>query len=132
MATKTHRTLERKADCHEVITLISKGKNRKDIIQYLVDDGMTYSNANLIYYEALKEMTPDVNLLDDYKRGIMQLNLDRLEKIVNSCIEGNAGEKQVALKAIAEINRMFGLSQGNNVTINQNQEGDEQIIISFN
>lgn len=132
MATKTHRTLEQKAGCHEIISLVSQGKSRKDVIQYLMDDGMSYSGANQMYYDALKEMTPDINLLDDYKRGIMQINLDRLEKIINSSIEGNSQDKGVALKAISEINRMLGLSSTDNkVMINKNDKGDEQIIISF-
>lgn len=122
--------IERAATRMDVMGLISKGKSRTEVIQNLVDDGIEYSNANLLYYEALKEMTPDTNLLDDYKRGMIQINLDRLEKIINSCIDGSTGDKKVALQAIAEVNKMIGVSQGNNVMINRNQ-GDEQIIISF-
>lgn len=123
--------IERAATRMDVMGLISKGKSRTEVIQNLVDDGIEYSNANLLYYEALKEMTPDTNLLDDYKRGMIQINLDRLEKIINSCIDGSTGDKKVALQAIAEVNKMIGVSQGNNVMINKNNQGDEQIIISF-
>lgn len=123
--------MEKTATKMEIMDAISKGQSRADIVQSLVDDGITYRNAQQLFYEAMKDMTPDINLLDDYKRGIMQQNLDRLEKIINSSIEGNAGDKGVALKAIAEMNRMLGLSQSDKVTINKNQEGDEQIIISF-
>lgn len=123
--------MERAATRMEVMDAISKGQSRADIVQSLVDTGIGHKNANLLYYEALKELTPEENMLDDYKRGMMQQNLDRLEKIINSSIEGNSQDKQVALKAIAEINKMLGLSQGNNVTINKNNQGDEQIIISF-
>lgn len=123
--------MERAATRMEVMDAISKGESRADIVQSLVDNGLGYKNANLLYYEAMKELTPEENMLDDYKRGMMQQNLDRLEKIINSSIEGNSQDKQVALKAIAEMNKMLGLSQGNNVTINKNNQGDEQIIISF-
>lgn len=124
--------MEKAATKMEVMDAISKGQTRADIVRGLVDTtGMGYKNANLIYYEALKELSPEVNMLDDYKLGIMQTNLDRLEKIINTSIDGNTGDKKVALQAIAELNKMLGISQGNNVTINKNQEGDEQIIISF-
>lgn len=123
--------IERAVTRMEIMDMISKGQSRTDIVQSLVDNGLGYKNANLLYYQAMKELTPDINLLDDYKRGIMQQNLDRLEKIINSSIDGNTGDKKVALQAIAELNKMLGLSQGNNVTINKNQEGDEQIVISF-
>lgn len=123
--------MEKTATKMEIMDAISKGQSRADIVQSLVDDGITYRNAQQLYYEAMKDMTPDINLLDDYKRGMMQQNLDRLEKIINSSIEGNAGDKKVALQAIAEMNKMLGLSQGNNVTINKNNQGDEQIVISF-
>ena len=123
--------MERAATRMEVMELISKGESRQSIVQSLVDTGIGHKNANLLYYEALKELAPEENMLDDYKRGMMQQNLDRLEKIINSSIEGNSQDKQVALKAIAEMNKMLGLSQGNNVTINKNNQGDEQIIISF-
>lgn len=123
--------IERAVTRMEIMDMISKGQSRADIVQSLVDNGLGYKNANLLYYQAMKELTPEENLLDDYKRGMMQQNLDRLEKIINSSIEGNSQDKQVALKAIAEMNKMLGLSQGNNVTINKNNQGDEQIIISF-
>ena len=123
--------MQKTATKMEIMDAISKGQSRADIVNSLVDDGITYRNAQQLYYEAMKDMTPDINLLDDYKRGMMQQNLDRLEKIINSSIEGNSQDKGVALKAIAEMNRMLGLSQSDKVTINKNQEGDEQIIISF-
>lgn len=123
--------MERAATRMEVMDAISKGQSRASIVQTLVDNGLGYKNANLLYYQAMKELTPEENMLDDYKRGMMQQNLDRLEKIINSSIEGNAGDKKVALQAIAEMNKMLGLSQGNNVTINKNNQGDEQIVISF-
>ena len=123
--------MEKTATKMEIMDAISKGQSRASIVQTLVDDGITYRNAQQLFYEAMKDMTPDINLLDDYKRGIMQQNLDRLEKIINSSIEGNTGEKKVALQAIDTLNKMLGIYSGNNVTINKNQEGDEQIIISF-
>lgn len=123
--------IERAVTRMEIMDMISKGQSRADIVQSLAYTGIGHKNANLLYYQALKELTPEENMLDDYKRGMMQQNLDRLEKIINSSIEGNSQDKQVALKAIAEMNKMLGLSQGNNVTINKNNQGDEQIIISF-
>lgn len=113
----------------QVTEWISKGHTRQYCINKLMEDGVTYSNANVIYYGALKELTPDQNLFDDYKRGVIQQNLDRLETIIDSSISGNTSEKMVALKAIDQLNKLCGAYGENNITIaQQNKDGDGQVI----
>lgn len=111
---------------------LGQGKSRQYIMAQLQELGLTPDYARVLFYDTLKSMAPDPNLLDDYKRTLVQVNLDRLERIIDDCIAGNVGEKTVALKAIAELNKMLGLG-GNNVTIAQkDKDGDEQVIkISF-
>lgn len=123
--------IEKKVTYMTLQDMIAQGKSRQSIMKYLTDQGVNQKTASDLYYKALKDMQPDPNLLDDYKKGMIQQNLDRLEKIIDDTIEGNYQNKQVALKAISEINKMLGLSEGNNVTIAQNKDGDQIINIKF-
>ena len=101
-------------------------------MERLQEEGLSCSNANALYYDTLKGLEPQPNLLDDYKKVLIKQNLDRLEKIVNDCIGGNAGEKKVALQAIAELNKMAGLyNDGNKVMIAKNADNEEIIQIEF-
>lgn len=115
----------------EITQMLGEGQSRISIIKHLKEQGINEGQANHLYYAALKELSPQTNLLDDYKRGIIQQNLDRLERIVEKSIDGNSQEKSVAVKAIAEINKMLGAYQDNTVTIARNKEGDEVIQITF-
>lgn len=111
---------------------INKGKSRQYIMDRLQEDGMTVLGAQEIYYATLKEMAPDPNLFDDYKKQVIQQNLDRLEKIVESSIDGNYQEKNVALKAIDTLNKLIGAySDSNSVTIAKDNQGQEIIRIEF-
>lgn len=111
---------------------VTKGKSRKWIMEQLTGEGLTVANANTIYYGALKELTPDPNLLDDYKKSLIQTNLDRLEEIINTSISGNTGDKKVALQAIDTLNKMCGIyNDKNQVTIAKDNQNNEVIQITF-
>ena len=115
-----------------VADLISQGKSRKEVIEWLKEQGMSGGNLHTIYYNALKELVPEENFLEDSKKFLIQQNLDRLEQIINTSISGNTGEKKVALQAIDTLNKMLGVYGTNNgVIINKNNQGEEHIIISF-
>ena len=116
-----------------VIDWVSKGKSRQYIVDKLMTDyGMAYGGASDLYYRALKDMLPDADLFTDYKNTVIQQNLDRLEKIIETSISGNTAEKAIAIKAIDTINKTLGVyNTEKGVVINKNQEGDEQIIIKF-
>ena len=93
---------------------------------------MTFANASTLYYGALKEIQPDPNLLDDYKKSLIQTNLDRLEEIINTSITGNTGDKKVALQAIDTLNKMCGIyNDKNQVTIAKDNQNNEVIQITF-
>lgn len=111
--------------------MISSGMTRMQIINALKEKGLTYDKAEHAYYIALKDMAPSPDFIDDYKRGLIQLNLDRLEKIINETIGGNFQSKAVALKAISEINKMLGATDGNKITIAQKDKDDNQQIIEI-
>lgn len=113
----------------EVSEWISKGRSRKYCIEKLVESGMKNGAANMLYYAALKELLPEPNLLDDYKKNLIQQNLDRLEQVIETSLSGNTADKAIALKAIDTLNKMCGAYSDNNITIaQQNKDGDQQII----
>jgi hypothetical protein len=117
----------------EIMELISKGKTRKEIVDYLGSLGVKSRNCYVLYHNALKEMTPEDDYLDAEKKYLIQQNLDRLETIINSSISGNTGDKKVALQAIDTLNKMIGVySDSNKVTIAKNNQGEEIIQIDFN
>lgn len=125
--------IEKRVQLYDIAERISKGEPREKLVKELVAGGMDRTKATRYYYEALKEITPEDTILDAYKKGMMQVNLNRLETIIETSLNGNYQEKQVALKAIAELNKMLGLAQTDKVTIaQQNKDGEQQIIhISF-
>lgn len=111
---------------------VAKGKSRKWCLDKLQEEGMTFANASTLYYGALKEIQPDPNLLDDYKKSLIQTNLDRLEEIINTSITGNTGDKKVALQAIDTLNKMCGIyNDKNQVTIAKDNQNNEVIQITF-
>ena len=132
MSEKQDKIFENRLTQTAVAEWITKGKSRQYCMKQLQEQGMSADNASKMYYLALKQITPDPNLMEDYRKGMIQINLDRLENIVDNSIGGNFQSKAVALKAIAESNKMLGIgANGNSVTIAQNKEGEQIINISF-
>lgn len=124
--------IEKRVQLYDIAERISKGEPREKLIKELVAGGMDRTKASRYYYDALKEITPEDTILDSYKKGMMQVNLNRLETIIETSISGNSQDKQVALKAIAELNKMLGLSNDTNkVTLANNKEGEQIIQIEF-
>lgn len=116
----------------KVMDLITQGKSRKDIIQRLQDEeGLAYKSAVALYHGALRDVIPDPEFFEDYKKAVVQTNIDRLERIIDSSIDGNAGDKNAAIKAIDVMNKLVGAYGENQVNIARNDKGDEVIQISF-
>ena len=114
-----------------IMEWVSKGHTRQYCMNKLQEEGMSRSAADTLYYHALKAMLPDPDLFTDYKQTLMQQNIDRLERIVESSISGGTADKALAIKAIDTLNKMISAYGENGVIINKNKEGDEQIVIRF-
>lgn len=127
-----NKDIETRVQTYSVAEMINSGMTRQEIMKALTDQGIAPNYANKYYYMALKDLAPEPDLIDDYKKGMIQLNLDRLEKIVNETIDGNFQNKAIALKAIEQINKMLGITDTNKVTIANNKEGEQIIEIDFN
>lgn len=129
---KKPNKLEQTDTLVQVANYISKGHSKQQTMDWIAETfGLGYNSASKYYHDALKEVIMDDDLLSDYKKTIQQQNYDRLEKIIDSTIDGNAAEKKVAIDAIKELNRMADPGNGNSVTIGKNGGGDEIIQITF-
>lgn len=116
----------------KVMNLITQGKSRKEILARLQDeDGLAYKSAVKVYHGALRDVIPDPEYFEDYKKSVVQTNIDRLERIIDSSIDGNAGDKNAAIKAIDVMNKLVGAYGENQVNIARNDKGDEVIQITF-
>lgn len=114
-----------------IMEWVSKGHTRQYCMNKLQEEGMSRSAADTLYYHALKAMLPDPDLFTDYKQTLMQQNIDRLERIVESSISGGTADKALAIKAIDTLNKMCGSYGENSVTVAQNKDGEQVIRITF-
>ena len=113
-----------------VAEMISKGMSRVSVQKWIVDNyGVCDRTARHYYKAGLKLLIPNAEEFDEYKKAMLQVNIDRLEKIIEGCIDGTTADKKVAKECISELNKIIGVG-GNSVTIARND--DEEIIhISF-
>lgn len=113
----------------EAAKMISKGKGRAEVIEHLQKKyDMTYENARKYFISACHFLIPDDQ--GEFRQSLIKQNMERLEKIINDSIE----EKQykVAREAIAEMNKMLGVTGGQGIVINQDPaSGQQQIIVNF-
>ena len=117
------------AKVEEAAKMISKGKGRAEVIEHLQKKyDMTYENARKYFISACHFLIPDDQ--GEFRQSLIKQNMERLEKIINDSIE----EKQykVAREAIAEMNKMLGVTGGQGIVINQDPaSGQQQIIVNF-
>ena len=110
----------------ELAELITKGASRETVQKYARD---TYNiqerQARAYYTAAIDFLKPDDE--EQYRNGLIQANLVRLEKIVEKCMQGD--DYKYAIAAIKEINNVL-TPKSNQVTIAKDGE-NELIQISF-
>lgn len=113
-----------------VAEMIASGATRNEVMAYIRNEiGVHPSHVAEFYRNAIKSMLPEEDAMTDYKKTVQQQNFNRLEKIVSDTIDGEAGDKRVAIEAIKELNKMSGAyDDKNSVTIAQ---GDEKQIIQI-
>ena len=67
-----------------VLEMLGEGKSRTEIVKALQEEGMCYDAALRYYRTALEGLSPEG--IDEYRKGLIQVNLDRLEKIISKTI----------------------------------------------
>ena len=120
----------------EVARMICEGKSKQTCLEYVQSaQGCGVQQAKYYYQAALNWLIPTD--MDEYKQGLIQANMERLEKIVEECVEKKDDAKKgadylrVAKEAIAEMNKALGVGN-NRVLVQQNKEGEQTIAIEFN
>lgn len=109
----------------ELAKLITEGYSRKDIQAYCKENyGVGERQQRSYYGAAVRYLLPEN--AEDYRNGLLQANIDRLEHIISQTMSGQ--NYRDALTAIKEMNNL--LQPKNNVTIAK--KGETEIIqISF-
>lgn len=113
----------------EAIKLITDGKSRETVTQYFIDKyGYSRDQAYRYYLAATRMLVPED--MDEYKRTMIQANIERLEKIIEMGMETN--NLKAAKEAIAELNKMFQVTSGPMVAIrNDDENKTQEVLIKF-
>lgn len=100
--TTTPQTIER---ITALAKMISEGMSRKNVQEWIMAHyDVSARQARAYYSAALRYLIPDNE--EEYKRGLIQSNIERLETIIERTMaEGSANYKS-AIAAIKEINRL--------------------------
>lgn len=113
----------------EIAQMISDGKSRTTIQNYIKDNyGVQDRQARAYYNAALRLLIPDEDKYDEYRKALIQANIDRLEKMIEKMIDGNRDDMKLAKECIAELNKLIGMGDKTNIMINKNDDEETFII----
>ena len=95
----------------QIADRVAKGESRMGIQKWMQDNWQIGERQVSFYYMVVViYLTTDD--IDDYKKGLIQINLDRLEHIVVKTMDGN--NYTLAIQAIKELNKMLGVGETKN------------------
>lgn len=85
--------------------MLSKGMSRKSAQEWIMANyEVSGRQARAYYTAALRYLIPDNE--EEYKRGLIQANIDRLETIIERTMAEGSADYKSAIAAIKEINRL--------------------------
>ena len=100
--TTTPQTTER---IISLAKMLSKGMSRKSAQEWIMTNyDVSARQARAYYSAALRYLIPDNE--EEYKRGLIQSNIDRLETIIERTMAEGSADYKSAIAAIQEINRL--------------------------
>ena len=100
--TTTPQTIER---IISVAKMISEGMSRKNAQEWIMAHyDVSGRQARAYYSAALRYLIPDNE--EEYKRGLIQANINRLETIIERTMAEGSADYKSAIAAIKEINRL--------------------------
>ena len=100
--TTTPQTIER---IISLAKMISEGMSRKNAQEWIMTHyDVSGRQARAYYSAALRYLIPDNE--EEYKRGLIQSNIDRLETIIERTMAEGSADYKSAIAAIKEINRL--------------------------
>lgn len=118
----------------EVARMICDGKSKATCLDYIQRaQNVGIQQAKQYYQAALNWLIPEDE--DEYKRGLISANMQRLEKIVEECVlkkddERGADYLRCAKDAISEMNKVLGIGN-NRIQIAQTKDGEQTVQIEF-
>lgn len=100
--TTTPQTIER---IMSLAKMISEGMSRKNVQEWIMAHyDVSARQARAYYSAALRYLIPDNE--EEYKRGLIQSNIERLETIIERTMAEGSADYKSAIAAIKEINRL--------------------------
>ena len=100
--TTTPQTIER---IISLAKMISEGMSRKNVQEWIMTHyDVSGRQARAYYSAALRYLIPDNE--EEYKRGLIQSNIDRLETIIERTMAEGSADYKSAIAAIKQINRL--------------------------
>lgn len=85
--------------------MISEGMSRKSAQEWIMTNyDVSGRQARAYYSAALRYLIPDNE--EEYKRGLIQANINRLETIIERTMAEGSADYKSAIAAIKEINRL--------------------------
>lgn len=98
----TPQTIERVTS---LAKMLSEGMSRKNAQEWIMTNyDVSARQARAYYSAALRYLIPDNE--EEYKRGLIQSNIDRLETIIERTMAEGSADYKSAIAAIKEINRL--------------------------
>lgn len=117
----------------EVARMICDGKSKATCLDYIQRaQNVGIQQAKQYYQAALNWLIPSD--MDEYKKGLLQANIERLEKIIEDGIQNrNDGRRgadylRTAKDAISELNKMLGVGNPRLQIAQENKSGEQQVI----
>ena len=100
--TTTPQTIERVT---ALAKMLSEGMSRKNAQEWIMTHyDVSGRQARAYYSAALRYLIPDNE--EEYKRGLIQTNINRLETIIERTMAEGSADYKSAITAIKEINRL--------------------------
>ena len=85
--------------------MLSEGMSRKSAMEWIMTHyDVSGRQARAYYSAALRYLIPDNE--EEYKRGLIQANINRLETIIERTMAEGSADYKSAIAAIKEINRL--------------------------
>lgn len=108
--------------------MLASGKSDRTVRKWFIQEyGLKDCTVDEYMSAVYRYLTP-ANW-DEEKERVVSKNIKTLEKIVEKCMDKE--NYKTAREAIDSLNKMFGISGNNSITIAKNKEGEEIINISF-
>lgn len=111
---------------------IAKGASMRKVMDFCQEEwGLSEKQSYTYYLAALKFLCPTDEELDEYRKSMIQVQIARLEKIMDKGIESDDPQMlRLAKDCISEISKILGMTEKQKVTI-ENEKEDQVIKIEF-